>query len=186
MAYTKPWLSIDQQLDLLAQRGLEIVSHNKQKTGLPLAIWIACEVWDFGATSKLCGGLTEGDQDYISQKYGLKNGRVFASWLETLNYLRNVCAHHSRLWNRNMERQPKLPDPAEIPSLRGFPIDAHALARCFLQVLMLTHLVKILYRGSAWPEKVISHFESFPQLEHVGLNLAGMGAPKHWKELLRQ
>lgn len=69
--------------------------HNRDKYGLPLAIWVACEVWDFGCMSKLFDGLIEADQDQIARHYGISNGRVFASWLRSLNYLRNVCAHHS-------------------------------------------------------------------------------------------
>ena len=51
----------------------------------------------------------------VAARYGLNNGRVFASWLRSLNYLRNVCAHHSRLWNRNIVDQPRLPGSAEVP-----------------------------------------------------------------------
>ncbi|WP_340138883.1 Abi family protein, partial [Vibrio vulnificus] len=76
--------------------------HNKNKHGLPLPIWLACEVWGFGALSLLFAGMKEEDQDLISPKFGLSNGRVPAKWLRSRNYLRNVCAHHSRLWNRNV------------------------------------------------------------------------------------
>lgn len=31
----------------------EFVRHNKTKYGLPLIIWVACEVWDFGTMSRL-------------------------------------------------------------------------------------------------------------------------------------
>ena len=178
------WLR--KQADLIIRSGEEFVSHNKRKTGLPLAIWIACEVWDFGATTKIFGGLKEEDQDCISQKYCIRNGRIFASWLETLNYLRNVCAHHSRLWNRNMERQPKLPDQREVVWVNSFVSNPHALARCFLQILMLAHLIKKLNPNSSWPMRVIGHIKTFPQLDHVGLNLAGMGAPVQWRELLKK
>jgi len=29
---------------------------------------------------------------------------VFVSWLHALTAIRNVCAHHSRLWNRNLRQ----------------------------------------------------------------------------------
>ncbi|WP_438590204.1 Abi family protein [Duncaniella muris] len=27
--------------------------------------------------------------------------KTFNSWLHTINYVRNICAHHARLWNRD-------------------------------------------------------------------------------------
>lgn len=78
------------------------IEHYKKKYGLPLPIWIASEVWGFGTLSHLFGGMREAEQDAIAERYGIGNERVFASWLRSLNYLRNVCAHHSRLRNRNM------------------------------------------------------------------------------------
>ena len=42
------------------------------------------------------------DQRLIASRYGLSDPKVMVSWIRSLNYLRNVCAHHSRLWNRNM------------------------------------------------------------------------------------
>eukprot|EP00659_Diplonema_papillatum_P000386 gene386-550_t len=74
----------------------DFIRHNKEKYGLPLAVWVACEVWDFGTLSTLYAGMTEADQDAISQEYGISNGRVFASWLRSLNYLRNGMGvdHH--------------------------------------------------------------------------------------------
>lgn len=104
------WLG--QHARLINRSREEFIRHNKQKYGLPLAIWVACEVWDFGTMSQLYDGMRERDQDAISAKYGICSGRVFATWLRSLSYLRNVCAHHSRLWNRNIIDQPRLP-PAE-------------------------------------------------------------------------
>ncbi|MCK7471419.1 MAG: Abi family protein [Desulfomicrobium escambiense] len=107
------WLGKHAQL--ISRSKEEFVRHNKGKYGLPMAIWVACEVWDFGTLSKLFAGMRELEQDAISSRYGLHNGRIFATWLRSLNYLRNVCAHHSRLWNRNIIDQPRLPSAAEVP-----------------------------------------------------------------------
>ncbi|WP_198148832.1 Abi family protein [Luteibacter yeojuensis] len=126
----------------------DFVRHNKEKYGLPLAIWVACEVWDFGTLSTLFGGMRESEQDAISQLYGVKNGRIFATWLRSLNYLRNICAHHSRLWNRNIIDQPKLPPLGEVPGLDRFRHDAHARARCYLLLLLTKHLMDVINPGS--------------------------------------
>lgn len=72
-----------------------------------LPIWVAIEIWDFGAFSKLFSGMKIADQNQIASKYGVLNGQEFAGWLRGLNFVRNVCAHHSRLWNINILERAK-------------------------------------------------------------------------------
>lgn len=159
----------------------EFVRHNKTKYGLPLAIWVACEVWDFGTMSRLYAGMREEDQDGISAKYGIHNGRIFATWLRSLNYLRNVCAHHSRLWNRNIVDQPKLPSSAEVAWVVPFENDVHLRARCFLLLRIARHLLQVVNPNSSWSDRIKAHLQEFPDLDHLGLNLAGMGVPDDWE-----
>jgi abortive infection bacteriophage resistance protein len=49
------WLG--KQATLINRSKEEFILHNKSKYGLPLPIWIACEVWDFGTLSTLFGGM---------------------------------------------------------------------------------------------------------------------------------
>ena len=175
------WLA--KQATLINRSKEDFIRHNREKYGLPLAIWVACEVWDFGCMSKLFDGLIESDQDQISQRYGINNGRVFASWLRSLNYLRNVCAHHSRLWNRNIADQPKLPPVNEVPALASIHGDAHRLARPFLLLCMTQHLMQHINPSSTWGQRFKRLLlEGFPEIDHLGLNLAGMGADEGWEQ----
>lgn len=172
------WLS--KHASLINRSKEEFVMHNKARYGLPLAIWVACEVWDFGAMSKLFDGMREQDQDRISQKYGVRNGRVFASWLRSLNYLRNVCAHHCRLWNRNIVEQPKLPPASEVPWVDHFRDYVHGQARCYLLLVIAGHLIDVINPSSTWKRRLAAHLSTFPDLHHLGLNLRGMGAVDGW------
>lgn len=172
------WLGKHAQL--IRRSKEEFVRHNKGKYGLPIAIWVACEVWDFGTLSTLFSGMREVEQDTISRQYDVGNGRVFTSWLRSLNYLRNVCAHHSRLWNRNIVDQPRLPAAAELPWVATFEADTHARARCFLLLTIAHHLLVRINPRSSWPGRMKTHLASFPDLTHLGLNLTGMGAPADW------
>ena len=158
----------------------EFVRHNKSKYGLPLAIWVTCEVWDFGTMSRLYDGMRESEQDAISAKYGITNGRIFATWLRSLNYLRNVCAHHSRLWNRNIVDQPRLPPTTELLWVAPFEDSVHLRARCFLLLRIARHVLQVVNPRSSWPNRVKKHLHDFPVLDHLDLNLAGMGAPGDW------
>lgn len=160
----------------------EFVRHNKTRYGLPLVIWVACEVWDFGTMSRLYAGMREREQDAISVKYGVDNGRTFATWLRSLNYLRNVCAHHSWLWNRNIVDQPKLPPAREVAWVGAFENDSHLRARCYLLLRISRHLLQVVNPSSSWPERVKAHLDTFLDLDHLELNLAGMGVPDGWEQ----
>lgn len=173
------WLGTHAQL--INRSKEEFVRHNKAKYGLPLAMWVACEVWDFGTMSTLFKGMREAEQDTIAGQYGISNGRIFATWLRSLNYLRNVCAHHSRLWNRNIVDQPRLPSTTEHPWVTPFEANEHARARCFLLLRITRHLMRVINPRSSWPERMRAHFRAFPDLSHLGLNLAGMGVPDGWE-----
>lgn len=173
------WLSKHAQL--ISRSREEFVKHNKAKYGLPLPLWVVCEVWDFGTLSTLYSGMREQEQDAISALYGVSNGRIFASWLRSLNYLRNVCAHHSRLWNRNIVDQPKLPDVAEVAWVADFANNNHAIARCFLLLKICQHLIGIINPASTWPDKMLAQLTDFPDLSHIGLDLRSMGITHDWQ-----
>ncbi|WAK04521.1 Abi family protein [Methylobacter sp. YRD-M1] len=175
------WLT--KQAALISRSKEEFITHNKIKYGFPLPIWVVCEIWDFGTLSTIFSGMTEADQDEIAYKYGLNNGRTLASWLRSLNYLRNVCAHHSRLWNRNIIDQPKPPKAGEVswidPFLDNF---SHSQARPFLLLCIAKHLLTIINPSSTWGQRLKALLLEFPDLQHLGLNLAGMGAVAEWQE----
>ncbi|MCP5015423.1 MAG: Abi family protein [Ketobacter sp.] len=173
------WLQNHAQLLKRSKEGF--LQHNKVKYGLPVAIWIACEVWDFGTLSTLFAGMRPEEQNHIAAKYGLKKGETLQSWLRCLNYLRNVCAHHSRLWNRNIVDQPKKPSAGVAPLFAAAWDTPHTLARPFLLFCITQHLLCTVNPSSSWWERLKAHLLSFPDLSHLELNLAGMGAIEDWE-----
>ena len=156
------------------------IQHNKNKYGLPLAIWIACEVWDFGILSTLFSGMKPEEQNQIAQKYGITKGHVFSSWLRCLSYLRNICAHHSRLWNRNIVDQPKMPSVGDVLLFDSGWQSTHVTARPFLLLCITQHLLCTINPHSTWWQRVSDHLGNFPDVSHLDLNLDGMGIMDGW------
>ena len=151
------------------------VIHHKKKYDGELPVWVVCEIWDFGMLSKLLSMMREKEQDAIASRYGIKNGRIFASWVRSLHFLRNVCAHHSRLWNRNITEQSKLPPASEVAWVAPFEQNQHARARCYLLLCMVRHLLRVIEPTSTWPQRMKEHLQRFPSLEERGINLKHMG-----------
>ncbi|MCE9538602.1 MAG: Abi family protein, partial [Bacteroidetes bacterium] len=72
--------------------------------------WKTIEVVSFGVVSKLYGNLkhTLNSKDKIADEMGTVNHTYLPSWLQAIAQIRNICAHHGRLWNKNLPGRPKL------------------------------------------------------------------------------
>jgi abortive infection bacteriophage resistance protein len=71
--------------------------------------WIMLEITSFGSLSMLFKNLKQSlDKRDIAHFFGLDD-TTFASWLHSIVYIRNVCAHHSRVWSRIMRISPRIP-----------------------------------------------------------------------------
>lgn len=73
-----------------------------------LPLWMACEIMTFRTLLTLFQNCTKKVKNAVAAPFGVHES-VFGSWLITLNTVRNVCAHHSRLWNREIGAQPAIP-----------------------------------------------------------------------------
>lgn len=95
------------------QRSKEIfakVYRAKYPTGNPDA-WIMLEVASFGTLSKIFKNISHQlpEKAIIANEFGLNLQNELSGWLEAISYIRNIIAHHSRLWSRNMVKKPTLP-----------------------------------------------------------------------------
>lgn len=70
--------------------------------------WIILEVATFGELSKIYKNINHQlpAKSAIANDFGLNLHSELSSWLEAIAYLRNMVAHHSRLWSRNMVKRP--------------------------------------------------------------------------------
>ncbi len=163
-----------------ADRGKEkFVDHFRTKYGdshehLPL--WMAGEIMSFGCTLTIYRGVSDLIKRDIARHYGVPD-EVFTSWLQTINVIRNICAHHSRLWNRELGVKPFIPrknkypewhDPVAIPQHRIFGI-----------LTILNYLLKITAPQSQWKSRLFSLLDEYSRISRWS-----MGFPDNWKESL--
>jgi abortive infection bacteriophage resistance protein len=154
------------------ERGSEIfVKHFRTKytseTYLPF--WMVTELISFGALSKLTENLRTSLRKHLAKDLGLVEP-VFVSWLHTITYVRNLCAHHNRLWNRELSVKPILPDEW---TAKGISND-----RVYCLALIVNHLLKIVAPTSTWKTRLKNTLESLP-----GVALKTMQFPENWVEL---
>lgn len=166
------WL-VKYQTLLHRARKEPFVQHNKQQYGT-LPIWAAIEVWDFGLLSKLFAGMTYGDQQAVAAIYGAPDGQAFAQWLRSLNFIRNVSAHHSRLWNLNVVERAAV--PADWPA-------ALDNARPFFYFCLMQQLLGVICPNSTWGKRLADLLErDFPHTQNGLLSLDDFGAFAGWAE----
>lgn len=167
----------------LVERSREdFVEHYRKRHGPDLPIWVAIEVWDFGAVSQLLGMMKVPDQQHIARRYGIEDWKVFASWVRSLSYLRNLVAHHSRVWNRNMVSEPSMPILTGLPWTAAFSGKRDLLAKPFVYMAIARHLVRQVSPESDWPRRVAEHLQAFPtQASQRKLEVSAMGTPSAWE-----
>lgn len=61
--------------------------------------WIVMESLSMGVVSKILSLLNVEERKTIANQFQLKEKHL-VSWMRSLTYTRNLCAHHSRVWNR--------------------------------------------------------------------------------------
>ena len=92
--------------------------HYKQTYGTPILppIWTMKEFLTFGRAVRLFKSLEGSLRTRIATQFGVKSDHTFTNWLECLVDLRNICAHHDRLFNRGFPKQPQGLKSAGVPT----------------------------------------------------------------------
>lgn len=149
-------------------------------------IWMAMELLTFKEVSILLENLRlPEDTQRIERHFGWKMP-VLTSWFRNLSDLRNVCAHHGRVWNREFGRFPRVPKkvptlwPA-IPSRIETGSHEHPeqrldpRRRLYLQLVVIESLMQVVSPGSQWAERLVTLLDHYPQISRPH-----MGFPGHW------
>ncbi len=159
----------------------EFVTHFKNNYLGSLPIWVASELWDFGTLGVIFKGMKEVDKIAIASKYGLSKADVIASWIQSFSHTRNICAHHSRLWNKPPVKQPKLPSIVDVPDLSHLHTDRFASQRLYASLAVARYLQKRINPTSSWSIRLSDHVRNFPASQ--SLNFLSMGYPQSWETL---
>jgi abortive infection bacteriophage resistance protein len=78
-------------------------------------IWTMKEFLTFGAAAYIFQRLDHTTRSAIARQFGVNSEPVFKTWVACLVDLRNICAHHDRLFNRSFQKQPPFLKHAGLP-----------------------------------------------------------------------
>jgi abortive infection bacteriophage resistance protein len=154
----------------------EFISRFQRKyTNEPrLPLWMVAEVTTFGHLFTFYRNLNRSEQQSLSSGFNLYPP-VLESWLHTLNFIRNACAHHSRLWNRILPIRPQLPDQRHSPEWYS-PVEFDNL-HIFAVLTLLRYLLSFINPQSEWQLKLENLLAEYPEIPQNW-----MGFPSNWQD----
>lgn len=141
-----------------------------------LPVWVAMELVSFGALSQMYSGMLKPDQKAICSRYGLQPADLGA-WMHHFVYVRNLCAHHARLWDRVWAVKLTLPSAAawRPPYLPGND-------RLFATLLALNVILRrcpaVAAFTTEWRGRVEALLANVPAVPDA---LGKMGLTAHWQ-----
>lgn len=145
--------------------------------------WVSVELMTFTQVSKWLSNLnsTLPEKSAIANHHGL-HAAIFYRLVEHLAVVRNICAHHSRLWNRKIPYSPPLPTvlPQDTSGLisASFNRNPRSLG-CVYNLLLMTHyLMQAVSAGHSWTARLQTLLDRFDCIDR-----SQMGFPSGYEDI---
>lgn len=128
--------------------------------------WMLVNLMDFGMMLTLYKGAPVKVRQELVASLGVVP-RVLESWLMTLNTVRNICAHHGRLWNRMLGTRPAIPRE----SMWHIPYEVES-KKVGSAIMILRYLLCYTAPSTNWPQRFEELLASHPKIREscMGLN----------------
>lgn len=135
-----------------------------------IPFYALAEILSFGTLSKFYKNMKNPDKKQVASTYGI-GYTYLESWMESIAYIRNLCAHYGRLYNAKLPKTPRLYHQDIEQGV--------ANNRIFGILCCLKHL----FAGQKhWTEFLDNLEELFRKYPHV--DLRAMGFIENWREIL--
>lgn len=136
--------------------------------------WMSLEVSSMGLLSKIFSNLRNDEpcKDRITHHFGLKDVDTLANWMRCFSLLRNICAHHSRVWNRRMT-QLKLPRKPVYTFIQNQQILSY---KVYAYICCMQYILNIISPQHGFRNKLVELMKDCPLLQEKE-----MGFPNGWQ-----
>lgn len=151
---------------------------NKYSDPLPPS-WILLEILSLGTLSKLYKNLDKNvpAKRKVANYFGLHE-KVLESWVHCLTYVRNLCAHHSRLWNKDLRVTPVFPKsprkqflpPASSVHFSGPKVKVYSV------LAIIVYFLNCINPNHSFKAKLSQLFIEFPTVD-----IRAMDFPNGWE-----
>jgi len=136
--------------------------------------WMMMELTSFGTLSGIYKNLKPGRiKRAIANHFGLDD-RTFSSWLHCFVYIRNVCAHHNRFWNRGMSIAPQRPASPTNTWLNNASV---ANNRSYYILSMMLYMLQAVDTKHQFIFRLKLLLKKYPNID-----VTAMGFPADWEK----
>ena len=146
--------------------------------GLPPS-WLVAEMLSLGQLAKMIANLKRiSDVQAVAQAVGV-TAPLLLSWLRTYVRVRNICAHHGRLWNVGLGVYPAIPASQDVGWVDTdvFASRADRAKRLYPVLVSLQTVLAVVSPRSSWARRLKELLERHPDVP-----LRGMGIPDDWQD----
>ena len=156
--------------------------NNANKQGTPFAhatIWEVAEVMPFGQLSMWYQSIKDRQvKRAIADNYAVDQ-KTFGSLLIHHSLVRNICAHHGRLWDRHLNSPPRI--PTQLGKYKNVHLwfNKDQEHKIYNLLVFMAYLLDVVTPNGNWTERLVAQVS---QAVSDGVP-AGMGFPEGWSEL---
>lgn len=135
--------------------------------------WILAEILPFGVLTNIYTNIKDKKiKKKISQKFYLQIA-PFESWLTIMTLTRNICCHHSRVWNKQFTLLPMEPNRMNH-SWITLPTDR---LRIYFNLCIIKYFIDIISPHNTMSQKLRHLLTAYPNID-----TAAMGFPIGWEQ----
>jgi abortive infection bacteriophage resistance protein len=172
----------EKQFNNLMDEIMEAVNHSREEfikrfqrkyEDKYLPIWMIAEMMSFGQLYTMYRYLDRDLQIFLAKQFNL-SATVLDSWLHTLNFIRNSCAHHARLWNREIPIRPRIPDHKHHPEWHHPELDE---TRIYVVFCVVQYLLGYIDPTIHWADGLKQLIVEYPDIPSDV-----MGFPDSWQD----
>ena len=158
----------------------KFILHYKNKYTNPsdIPIWMVSEIISFGQLSKWIKNLkSRQDRQKIAYPYKIDEVLLTSS-IHYLTPIRNICAHHSRLWDRRFDIRMKIPRnvPPKLKEALNYE-ESKSPQKIYNALVMLSYFMDIINSQSKWRKNLIDLIKNTPLAKP-----SIMGFPTDWQK----
>lgn len=136
-----------------------------------LPMYALVELFSFGTLSKFFKNMKNEDKKAVASMYGV-GYTYFESWIESIAYVRNLCAHYGRLYNAKLSKTPILYKQYQEEGIKSI--------RIFGVLVCISYLIPHDDHWKEFIESLKFYIEKYPNVK-----ISTMGFPNNWSEYLQ-
>lgn len=154
--------------DIEQNKREEFINHYRNKYHSPELppSWMTFEILSFGKVSFIFKKLELQSRKEIAKLFGLDE-KIMSSWLHSISYFRNLCAHHCRIWDRTFTIKPK-----QAKAYKEYLTQNNKL---YAQLAIIQILMQKITIDSHWSDNLKTLIQ-----EYTSIPIQDMGFPQNW------